>query len=43
MGLKEMFTGLLKRKTPTPLDKDIYNLGNALFDNGDHVIVEVLI
>ena len=24
MGLKEMFTGLLKRKTPTPLDKVTY-------------------
>jgi len=27
MGVRDMFRGLLKRKTPLPLDKDIYNLG----------------
>ena len=27
MGLKDYLTGFVKRKTPIPLDKDVYNLG----------------
>ena len=42
MGLRDYLGGLVRRKTPQPLSKDVYNLGIQEKRNVQHIIGPVL-